>query len=130
MVQLDWALPVHHGVRCCTALALRGSAGRFSPQLSESRTRNHIVHGDVRTCAGGPTCQCQRVKANSDHLPPAGLLYPLRGGSLSHRVGGTALLVQVSLAQWTRDFKFQVLELPVARSGHDFSESCRCTSTS
>ncbi|MFN9944494.1 MAG: hypothetical protein ACK56I_34005, partial [bacterium] len=50
----------------------------------------------MRTC---PTCQ--RVKA--DHLPPAGLLYPLpvptrRGGSIS------------------LDF----LELPAARSGHDF----------
>ncbi len=50
----------------------------------------------VQTC---PTCQ--RVKA--DHLPPAGLLFPLpvptrRGGSIS------------------LDF----LELPTARSGHDF----------
>ena len=50
----------------------------------------------VRTC---PTCQ--RVKA--DHLPPAGLLYPL---SVPTRRGGCISL----------DF----LELPVARSGHNF----------
>jgi len=50
----------------------------------------------VRTC---PTCQ--RVKA--DHLPPAGLLYPL---PVPTRRGGCISL----------DF----LELPVARSGHDF----------
>ena len=52
----------------------------------------------VRTC---PTCQ--RVKA--DHLPPAGLLYPL---PVPTRRGGCISL----------DF----LELPVA--------SCRCTLTS
>ena len=50
----------------------------------------------VRTC---PTCQ--RVKA--DHLPPAGLLFPL---PVPTRRGGCISL----------DF----LELPVARSGHDF----------
>ena len=50
----------------------------------------------VRTC---PTCQ--RVKA--DHLPPASLLYPL---SVPTRRGGCISL----------DF----LELPVARSGHNF----------
>ena len=49
-----------------------------------------------------PTCPtCQRVKA--DHLPPAGLLYPL---PVPTRRGGCISL----------DF----LELPVARSGHDF----------
>ena len=48
------------------------------------------------------TCPtCQRVKA--DHLPPAGLLYPL---PVPTRRGGCISL----------DF----LELPVARSGHDF----------
>ena len=50
----------------------------------------------IRTC---PTCQ--RVKA--DHLPPAGLLFPL---PVPTRRGGTISL----------DF----LELPPARSGHDF----------
>jgi hypothetical protein len=50
----------------------------------------------VRTC---PTCQ--RVKA--DHLPPAGLLFPL---PVPSRRGGCISL----------DF----LELPAARSGHDF----------
>jgi hypothetical protein len=50
----------------------------------------------VRTC---PTCQ--RVKA--DHLPPAGLLFPL---PVPARRDGCISL----------DF----LELPVARSGHDF----------
>ena len=50
----------------------------------------------MRTC---PTCQ--RVKA--DHLPPAGLLFPL---PVPTRRGGCISL----------DF----LELPVARSGHDF----------
>ena len=50
----------------------------------------------VCTC---PTCQ--RVKA--DHLPPAGLLHPL---PVPTRRGGCISL----------DF----LELPVARSGHDF----------
>ena len=50
----------------------------------------------VRTCA-----TCQRVKA--DHLPPAGLLFPL---PVPSRRGGCISL----------DF----LELPMARSGHDF----------
>ena len=50
----------------------------------------------IRTC---PTCQ--RVKA--DHLPPAGLLFPL---PVPTRRGGCISL----------DF----LEMPVARSGHDF----------
>ncbi len=50
----------------------------------------------VRTC---PTCQ--RVKA--DHLPPAGLLFPV---PVPSRRGGCLSL----------DF----LELPTARSGHDF----------
>ena len=53
------------------------------------------VKGYVRSCS-----TCRRVKA--DHLPPAGLLYPLpihtrRGGGIS----------------------LDLLELPVARSGHD-----------
>ena len=50
----------------------------------------------MSTC---PTCQC--VKA--DHLPPAGLLYPLL---VPTRRGGCISL----------DF----LELPAASSGHDF----------
>ena len=58
----------------------------------------------VSTC---PTCQ--RVKA--DHLPPAGLLYPL---PVPTRRGGCISL----------DF----LELPVARPSH--TTFCRCTSTS
>ena len=55
-----------------------------------------VVVRPVGTC---PTCQ--RVKA--DHLPPDGLLYPL---PVPTRRGGCISL----------DF----LELPVARSGHDF----------
>ena len=58
----------------------------------------------------GPTCPpCQRVKA--DRLPLAGLLSPL---PVSERRGGGIGL--------------DLLELPVALSGHDFLQVCTSTS--
>jgi len=78
--------------------------GHFGRDKTLSLTRRSVwwpgmpdaVAEYVRTCV-----VCQRVKA--DHLPPAGLLFPL---PVPSRRGGCISL----------DF----LELPMARSGHDF----------